>query len=216
MRYTEVHMSARDLSRSEVERDLVRRCIGGDAEAWRFLIRQYGALIAHAARTTLQRVLKMADPNQVEDVTQAIWTSLCEDGCRRLRSFEGQSALSTWLTVLSTRRTLDYIRTEMRKGYLKHVRLETEDADLMSELRDPAEPTERFTQEDLSLLYEAMDRLPANERIILKMYYLDGLSYRTIAAILHVAPNTVSSYLFRAREHLKQRLSSRDSRTPFA
>ena len=47
-----------------------------------------------------------------------------------------------------------------------------------------------------------MDRLPAADKLILKMYYLDGLSYRSIADVLKVAPNTVSSYILRARDKL--------------
>jgi RNA polymerase sigma-70 factor (ECF subfamily) len=206
-------MTARDPSRAESERDLVRRCSRGDSEAWRYMIRQYGALVAHAARATLHRVLKTVDSNQVDEAAQSVWASLCEDRCRRLRSFAGQSSLSTWLTVLSTRRTLDFIRTEMRKGSLKHVRLENDEADLLGELRDPAEPEDRLTQEDFQLVHEAMERLPAEDRLILKMYYLDGLSYRTIATILKVAPNTVSSYLFRAREKLKLRLAGGSNRS---
>jgi len=206
-------VTARDASRSEAERDLVRRCANGDSEAWRYMIRQYGALVSHASRSTLHRVLKTVDSNQVDEAAQSVWASLCEDRCRRLRSFAGQSSLSTWLTVLATRRTLDFIRTEMRKGSLKHVRLESEDADLLDELRDPSDPADRLTRDDLELVHEAMGRLPADDRLILKMYYLDGLSYRTIAAILRVAPNTVSSYLFRAREKLKAVLAGRSSKS---
>jgi len=36
------------------------------------------------------------------------------------------------------------------------------------------------------------------------MYYLDGLSYRSIAGVMQVAPNTVSSYILRARDKLKK------------
>lgn len=182
---------------------LLGRCIAGDREAWRQLMTQYGALVAHAVRTTLTRVLKFADPNQVDDAVQAVWTSLCEDGCRRLRGFEAKSRISTWLTVLSTRRTLDYIRTELRKGALRHLRLDDEDH--LRELPSPA-PDEAPGAEDLAGLYGALDRLPEDDRLILKMYYLDGLSYRTIARVLKVAPNTVSSYLLRARQKLKEGL----------
>jgi RNA polymerase sigma factor (sigma-70 family) len=83
------------------------------------------------------------------------------------------------------------------------VRLESEDADLLEELRDPSEPGDRLTRDDLELVHDAMARLSSDDRLILKMYYLDGLSYRTIAAILRVAPNTVSSYLFRATQRMK-------------
>jgi len=185
------------------ELTLVQACASGNAEAWRTLMKQYGALVAHAVRTTFFRVLKQADPNQVDDAVQAVWFALCADQCRRLRGFEGNSALSTWLTVLSTRRALDYIRSEMRKGSMKHVHLDDEDRDLVKELQAP-EDEEQFSMDELFLLYEAMERLPDDDRLILKMYYLDGLSYRSIAGVMKVAPNTVSSYILRARDKLKK------------
>ncbi|MBI2932930.1 MAG: RNA polymerase sigma factor [Planctomycetes bacterium] len=200
-------MRGHDTARIETERALIQRCVKGDIEGWEEMIHQYGALVVHAARTTLLRVLKNVDPNQVDEAAQAVWTALCEDGCRRLKSFAGQSALSTWLTVLSTRRTLDFIRTELRKGAMRHVQLETEGFNLLNDLKDTHEADPQASEDELQLLHEAMERLPSEDRLILKMYYLDGLSYRTIAQTLRVAPNTVSSYIFRAREKLKQILN---------
>ncbi len=191
------------MARNPEELTLVLGCIAGDTESWRALMKQFGALVAHAVRTTFYRVLKQADANLVDDAVQAVWLSLCADQCRRLRHFEGNSALSTWLTVLSTRRALDYIRSEMRKGSMRHVHLDDEDRDIVKELRAP-EDEEQFSMDELFLLYEAMERLPEDDRLVLKMYYLDGLSYRSIAGVLKVAPNTVSSYLLRARDKLKK------------
>ena len=191
------------MARNAEELTLVHGCIAGDTESWRALMKQFGALVAHAVRTTLFRVLKQADPNLVDDAVQSIWLTLCADQCRRLRGFEGNSALSTWLTVLSTRRALDFIRSEMRKGSMKHVHLDDEDRDIVKELRAP-EDEEQFSMDELFLLYEAMERLPEDDRLVLKMYYLDGLSYRSISGVLKVAPNTVSSYLLRARDKLKK------------
>lgn len=191
-----------------VDRALLDGCVRGDRESWLDLMRRYGALVAHAVRTTLLRVVRFADPNQVEDAVQAVWLALCEDGCRRLRHFESKCALSTWLTVLSTRRTLDFIRTEMRKGSLKHVRIDGEDHDFARDVAAPA-PEETAGADELARLYDSMDRLPENDRLLLKMYYLDGLSYRTIARVLGVAPNTVSSYLLRARQKLKHWIARR-------
>jgi len=191
------------VARNPQELALVQGCVGGDVEAWKALMKQFGALVAHAVRTTFFRVLKQADPNLVDDAVQSVWLALCADQCRRLRGFEGNSALSTWLTVLSTRRALDYIRSEMRKGSMRHVHLDDEDRDIVKELSAPEEE-EQFSMDELFLLYEAMERLPEDDRLVLKMYYLDGLSYRSIAGVLRVAPNTVSSFLLRARDKLKK------------
>jgi len=192
-----------EVASSPEEIALVRRCAAGDAQAWRRLMERYGALVAHAVRRTFERVLGRAEPGQVDDAIQAVWLSLCADGGRRLREFKGNSALSTWLTVLSTRRALDALRTERRKGMLRHVRLDGEDRDLAGELRAP-EPEERPAPDEIALLHEALERLPPGDRLILKLYYLDGLSYGSIATMLRLAPNTISSYLLRAREKLKK------------
>ncbi len=194
------------MKRSAEDMDLVRRCVSGDASAWRTMLERYGALVAHAVRNTLQRVLRSVDSNQVDEVVQSVWLSLCEDGCRRLRGFRSKAALTTWLTVLSTRRTLDYIRGEGRKGSLRHVRLDDEDRDLVKELQAP-ESEERFAMDEVFRLREILDRLPPADRLILKMYYLDGLSYRSVARTLRIAPNTVSSYVLRAREKFKKCMS---------
>jgi RNA polymerase sigma-70 factor (ECF subfamily) len=182
---------------------LIGRCIAGEADGWRDLMKKYGALVAHAVRNTFLRVLKQADSSLVDDAIQAVWLSLCADGCRRLRGFESKAALSTWLTVLSTRRALDYIRSEMRKGSMRHVHLDDEERDIVKELQMP-ESEEQYSLDEVFGLYEAMDRLPAADKLILKMYYLDGLSYRSIAEVMKVAPNTVSSYILRARDKLKK------------
>ncbi|MBI2901261.1 MAG: sigma-70 family RNA polymerase sigma factor [Planctomycetes bacterium] len=191
-----------DAPKAAEERRLVQRCIAGEREAWRALMERFGALVAHAVRTTLQRVVKFADPNRVDDAVQSVWTALCEDGCRRLRGFEAKCSLSTWLTVLSTRRALDFVRTEIRKGSLRTVRIDGEDHDLLGEIAAPA-ADDPPSADEVERLYAALERLPDDDRIILKLYYLDGCSYRTIARALGVAPNTVSSYLLRAREKLK-------------
>jgi RNA polymerase sigma-70 factor (ECF subfamily) len=199
---------AADAPRGTIDKKLLERCIAGERDAWLAILKQFGALVAHAVRTTMLRVLKFADPNQVDDAVQAVWLGLCEDGCRRLKSFESKCAFSTWLTVLSTRRTLDFIRTEMRKGSLRHVRLDDEDHDFLKDV--PASANEpASTPEDIALLYDALERLPEDDKLLLKMYYLDGLSYRTIARTLRVAPNTVSSYILRARQKLKQTMAGK-------
>jgi RNA polymerase sigma-70 factor (ECF subfamily) len=63
--------------------------------------------------------------------------------------------------------------------------------------------------DEVFVLYEALERMPEEDRLILKMYYLDGLSYRSIAQVLQVAPNTVSSYILRARDKLKKCMKER-------
>ena len=182
------------------ERELLDRLIAGQGDAWRELMDRYGALVAHAVRSTFLRVIQQAEPAFVDDTVQAVWLSLCADGCRRLRQFESKASLSTWLTVLATRKALDALRTERRKG-----RLDDEERDLLRELEAP-EAGEGVPFEDVVGVRDAVDRLPDEERLILKMYYFDGLSYRSIAAALGIGVEAVSAALGRARTRLKKSL----------
>ncbi|MFN3485061.1 MAG: RNA polymerase sigma factor, partial [Planctomycetota bacterium] len=178
------------------ERELLDRCISGHSGAWKELVDRYGALVAHAVRSTFLRVLKQADPSLVDDTVQAVWLSLCADGCRRLRQFESKASLSTWLTVLSTRKALDALRTERRKGSLRRVRLDDEDRDLLREIEAP-EPAPGACLEEALWLRDAVEHLPDEDRLVLKMYYFDGLSYRSIAAALGLEVEAVASVLVR-------------------
>lgn len=164
---------------------------------------RYGALVAHAVRSTFHRVLKQVDSSLVDDTVQAVWLSLCADGCRRLRQFESKASLSTWLTVLSTRKALDALRTERRKGSLRQVRLDGEDRDLLQEIEVP-EPSPGVHPDEVLWLREAIHRLADEDRLVLKMYYFDGLSYRSIATALGLEVEAVASALVRARTRLKK------------
>src|ERR1700719_1765752 len=63
--------------------------------------------------------------------------------------------------------------------------------------------------EDVELIREAMDELPAEFREILTLRYQEDLSYKEIADIAQIPPGTVMSRLARARGKLKERLAAR-------
>ena len=51
---------------------------------------------------------------------------------------------------------------------------------------------------------QAFDRLPAEQRALLLMVSVEGLSYKEVAQILNVPSGTVMSRLSRARQALRQ------------
>lgn len=185
------------------ERELIARCIRGEARAWERLVEDYGSAIYDAARFTLRRVLGSAKDEDAENVFQGVLLALCDKDAHRLKLFQGRSSFRTWLTSVSSRFALNYIRGEKRKGSLKYAALdegagEVPDRDLEPE---DAEARER--------LHRALDRIPAREKLILKLFYFDGLSYKSIAALLRIPVNSVSPLLIRAKESLKREVSPR-------
>ncbi|MHC4398071.1 MAG: RNA polymerase sigma factor [Planctomycetota bacterium] len=63
---------------------------------------------------------------------------------------------------------------------------------------------------DRERLQGALGELPPNYRVVLAMFYFEGLSYREIAERLEVPMGTVMSRLARAKGHLRSKLIEAD------
>ncbi len=75
--------------------------------------------------------------------------------------------------------------------------------------RESASPATLVEQDEKSqLIRRALDRLPDEFREIVVLRYLEGLSYKEIADVAHLAPGTVMSRLARARSKLKEFLKA--------
>jgi RNA polymerase sigma factor (sigma-70 family) len=53
-------------------------------------------------------------------------------------------------------------------------------------------------------LHRALEKIPSREKLILKLFYFDGLSYKSIAEIMRIPVNSVSPLLIRAKESLRK------------
>jgi RNA polymerase sigma factor (sigma-70 family) len=60
-------------------------------------------------------------------------------------------------------------------------------------------------------LCEEIDKLPTIYGTIVSLFHLHDMSYADIADILSLPDGTVKSYLFRARQMLKERMMARYS-----
>jgi RNA polymerase sigma factor (sigma-70 family) len=180
------------------ERQLIDRCIRGEAGAWDHLVREYGPAVHDAARFTLRRVLGSAQEEDIENVYQGVLLGLCDRESHRLKLFQNRSSFRTWVTSVTVRFSLNYIRTEKRKGSLKYLALDASASELPDRdlLPNDAEERER--------LHRALEKIPAREKLILKLFYFDGLSYKSISEIMRIPVNSVSPLLIRAKDSLRK------------
>ena len=63
-----------------------------------------------------------------------------------------------------------------------------------------------MTDEHLVRMYRAMDDLEVEERAVLLLHYLDGLSYREMARVLHQPAGTLKWMTHHAVERLRTRV----------
>ncbi len=189
--------------------ELVRACLARSPGAWDELIERFGPVVYDAAGYTLRRVLGSTQREDAENVVQGVLLGLCEKDFHRLRSFQGRSSLRTWLISVTTRFALNYVRTEKRKGSLRLLRLE-ESGDELTERESP----NPLPLDERERVARAMESMPDRDRLLLKLCYFDGLSYRTIAGILKMPMNSVSPLLSRAKETLRKALEIRSEAPP--
>ncbi len=178
--------------------ELLDRCVRRIEGAWEELLKRHRTAMERAGAATLARVLGSAPPDDVEAVVESVLVGLVKDNFAALRAFAGRSSLAGYLRAIATRAALNHVRSERRKGWLRFRPLDA--------APDPPAPP---PSEDPTLLArmaqmtKALEQLPSRDRLILKMFHLDGASYKEIAHVLDMPTGAVSPTLIRAREKLR-------------
>ena len=184
------------VSPTSADADLLQRCARLAAGAWEEFLARYRPTMEQAARVTLLRVLGSAPQDDLEAVIEATLLALVKEERAALRAFSGRSSLAGYLGAITGKIALNHLRSERRKGWLRFRPL---DAALDAPAGDPPDRD----LEHLAALRRALAELPPRDRLILKLFHLDGAGYREIASLLGISPNAVSPALIRARDRLR-------------
>jgi len=112
----------------------------------------------------------------------------------RLSRFRGDSRLFKWVYRIA-------IRAAIRVRSRRRVAADVHDADPASRGPDPV-----IAHELGRRVAEAMDRLPADHRVVTSLFAVDGLTHAEVAEILVVPEGTVWSRLHAARKRLAAEL----------
>ena len=98
---------------------------------------------------------------------------------------------SSWAYTIVRRRCADRIKANIKDRNLKaKFAVETHNLDTA------------HSAEDMSIR-QGLARLPDTERLLLTLFYVEGLTGAELAAALGLPLGTVKSRLFSARQHLK-------------
>ena len=180
---------------SESENVLVKRAIDGDGDAFAALFQLHrGRVYAVCLRMT-------NNPADADDLTQEAFIQ----AFRKLSTFRGDSALSTWLHRVAVNTALMHFR--------KKVTVQSS-LDCSSD----AEPARReFGRHDERLKYSldrialkrALEALPFGYRTIFELHEFDGYGHREIAKILHCTVGNSKSQLHKAKQRIRECLVSR-------
>jgi RNA polymerase sigma factor (sigma-70 family) len=161
---------------------LVVRCQLGEREAFAELLRTWHEPV----RTYVWRMLPSRD---ADDVAQEVWLAVLR-GLPRLRR---PDRFTPWLFTIARRAVVNRLRAD-------YARAEVADG------TEPGEPDASDLVLDRAALTAGLAGLPAREREILILFYLQDLSLETCAEICATPVGTVKSRLSRARRMLRDEL----------
>lgn len=170
----------------------IQRVLAGDTDCFACLIDRYGQPI-HAL------ILKVVrNPEDAEELAQDTFLK----AFKSLGTFKGDCGFSTWLYRIAYNTALSSLR-EKRPEYLMidESTIEQVSGDTIEELViDQLE--ESSMEERLQELERAMERLQAEERALLLLYYWQEKPVDEIARITGLSVANVKTKLFRTRKKL--------------
>jgi RNA polymerase sigma-70 factor, ECF subfamily len=186
----------------EVERELIRKCRGGDPRFYEPLVRAYEP---QGLRMALGM---MGNPEDAWDALQEAFVKAFQS----LSRFDPDRAFGPWFFQILRNQCRDMLRSRAAR-----FRVEVVDDDLLSYQSDRGPGStqrERERTEARRLLWSALERVPEDQREILVLKELEGFRYQEIASVLDIPEGTVASRLFHARKALRDALDEMGAEYP--
>ncbi|MEW6059597.1 MAG: sigma-70 family RNA polymerase sigma factor [Actinomycetota bacterium] len=172
----------------ERDEDLVRRSANGDRSA-------FGVLVERHERRVFNLALRMTGREEdARDATQEVFLA----ALRKLSTFRGEAAFTTWLHRVTVNACYDLLRKRQRAPLLD--RLPDHEPEPPTS-PDPAELT------DLSIdVQRALLHVPEDYRVVMILHDVRDLPYDEVAQVVGVPVGTVKSRLHRGRVALARAL----------
>ncbi len=167
---------------------LLQQVITGNAAAFATLVDRYKEMVF----TLVFRVVRTRE--DAEELTQDVFMQVYKS----LASFRGNSKFSTWLYRIAYNSAISYTRkskyefSPLNDDLIQNF---TED-----EIVDNLDQLDTETQ--ASLVLESINRLPADERALVSLFYTENNTIEEITQITGLSLSNVKVKLFRIRKKL--------------
>jgi RNA polymerase sigma-70 factor (ECF subfamily) len=178
------------------EAEAIERAKQGDEAAFEVLYS------LHKRRVYSLCLRMVSNPAQAEDLAQEAFLQLF----RKVGTFRGESAFSTWLH----RMTVNVVLMHLRKKSLPAVSLEeTIETDDETQKKEPGAEDVKLTGSiDRLQLQRAIERLPPGYRTIFVLHDVEGFEHNEIAQMVGCSIGNSKSQLHKARLKLRDYLKS--------
>lgn len=197
---------------------LIVACEQGNQKAWTDLVERFSATVRSAARSA------SSNEEGAEDLAQSIWAELHglrlrEDGkpAGKLAYYSGRGSLAGWLRAVVAQLAIDQHRKQSRlvqteedadfDRIIQHGQDETTWSGHGATPNPELQISTKLAGAQLQkALAESVKQMSAEDRLLVKLYYFDGLRLREAGAVLGVHEATASRRLTRIHAELRQQV----------
>ncbi len=157
----------------------------------------------------LRYLTRLVGEAEAEDLTQEVLIKVSD----ALPDFRGESQLSTWVYRIATNTALDRLRSPSYKRLIQNCSAnetaEVEDQNVLTGEKTPLVEPQIFRREMNECIQGFIQKLPENYRVVLVLSEFEGLKDSEIAETLGISSGAVKIRLHRAKERLKEELSTK-------
>ncbi|MDZ7305383.1 MAG: sigma-70 family RNA polymerase sigma factor [candidate division KSB1 bacterium] len=178
------------MATDEDDRTWIEATLRGDKETFAHLVAKY----QRPLYTVLRRLVRNHD--DTDDLLQEAFVRAYQ----HLKEFDRSRPFYPWLHRIAVNLAITFIQRRKRLSRLSELSTE-EIFPTAPEENDPDKKTER--REFLVALEKAIERLPAEQRVVLLLRTREEMSYQELSERLGIELGTVMSRLARAREKLR-------------
>ncbi|MGA2061234.1 MAG: sigma-70 family RNA polymerase sigma factor [Thermoguttaceae bacterium] len=183
---------------SEIDRNLLERCLQQKPRAWEDFVDRFMGLMIHVVNHTAQSRGLQLSPEDRDDLCASIFLVIVENDLAVLRNFRRQCSLATYLTVVARRIV---VRELQARKPAEHQTISTEEIYALSSNYPYPSVEQRVMDEDE--IARMLSSLKGIEAEVVRMYHLEGKTYQEISMQIGMAENSIGPILSRARDKLR-------------
>jgi RNA polymerase sigma-70 factor, ECF subfamily len=187
---------------SEIDRNLLTRCLARKPRAWDDFVDRFMGLVLHVIDHSAQSRGRVLDAADREDIAAEVFLALVKDDLAVLRRFRGESSLATYLTVITRR----VVVAELMKPRSTIIHSNSLPLAPQQQATNHAAADEipfiRISDNDE--VRQLLDELETTEAQVVRMYHLEGRSYQEISTLVGMPVNSIGPTLSRAREKMRR------------
>ena len=178
------------------ERILIEKLKQGDETAFKTIVDKWQDMVYNTALGIVQNA------EDAEDIAQETFVQVYQS----IDTFKGESKFSTWLYRITVTKALDHARRKKRKKRFAIVKKlfgdSGEEEVQVPDFHHPGVILDK--KENASVLFEAINQLPDNQKIAFTLHKLEDLSYQEVSEVMRTSVAAVESLMHRAKQNLRK------------